>query len=77
MSLWFQSPMPKKFQAFFLVYVIAIMTTFALVGISVSMFHYGLAFALLMAALLMVGVGFMIRKRVLRNLGLLEQNDEL
>lgn len=76
MSLWFQSPMPKKAQVFFFIYVLLIMTTFALVGITFSMFHYALAGILLLVAVLMTGIGFMIRKRVLRSMGAFDQAEQ-
>lgn len=73
MSLWFQSPMPKKFQAFFFCWTLLVMGMFALAGIQVAMFHYGTATGCFLAAILIVGVGFMIRKRVLRSMGLIKQ----
>ncbi|ASS74410.1 hypothetical protein CIG75_05025 [Tumebacillus algifaecis] len=76
MSLWFKSPMPKKVQVFFFIYVLLIMATFALVGITFSQFHYGLAGLLLLAAVLMAGIGFMVRKRVLRSMGVFDQIEE-
>ncbi len=69
MSLWFQSPMPKKFQAFFFVWVLGIMTLFALTGIFI-MSNMGLAALCFVGAILMIGFGFMIRKRVLKSIGI-------
>jgi hypothetical protein len=69
MSLWFQSPMPKKFQAFFFVWVLAIMFLFALTGIFI-MTSLGAAIGTFIGAILMIGVGFMIRKRVLKSIGI-------
>jgi hypothetical protein len=71
MSIWFQSPMPKKFQAFFFVWVLCIMVLFASVSLSIVKFNWGQAGILLVVALFFVGIGFMIRKRVLRSLGML------
>jgi hypothetical protein len=68
-SLWFQSPMSKKFQIFFFVWVLGIMTSFALTGIMISMMNMALAGTFFVLAILMVGIGFMIRKRVLRSMG--------
>ncbi|HEU4963427.1 MAG TPA: hypothetical protein VFV52_06130 [Bacilli bacterium] len=74
MSLWFKSPMPKLAQVFFFVYVLVVMGLFGLVGVEVAKFHYGLAMIILLANVLIVGFGFMIRKRVLRASGLLPSN---
>lgn len=73
MSVWFNSPMPKKFQAFFFCWTLAVMGLFALTGIEVAMFNYGAATGCFFAALLVTGVGFMIRKRVLRSMGMLKE----
>lgn len=70
MSVWFQSPMPKKFQAFFFVWVLGIMTLFALTGIMISMTNPIAAVLCFIGAMLMTGFGFMIRKRVLKSMGI-------
>jgi len=70
MSVWFQSPMPKKFQAFFFVWVLGIMTLFALTGIMISMVKPVVAALCFVGAMLMIGFGFMIRKRVLKSMGI-------
>ncbi|MCX7570554.1 hypothetical protein OS242_11325 [Tumebacillus sp. DT12] len=73
MSLWFQSPMPKKYQIFFFLWVLIVMGSFASVGIAFSYMEHGLALILFLAAILLTGIGFMIRKRVMRSLGWIEQ----
>ena len=73
MSLWFQSPMPKKYQIFFFLWVLLVMGAFASVGITFSYMKHGLALVLFLAAILLTGIGFMIRKRVMRNLGWIEK----
>ncbi|MGZ4135449.1 MAG: hypothetical protein ACXVC1_08075 [Tumebacillaceae bacterium] len=75
MSLWFQSPMPKKFQVFFFLWVLCTMALFASVSVSIAFFHWGWAGTLLFIALLFVGFGFMIRKRVLRSLGMIPERE--
>ena len=74
MSLWFKSPMEKKFQAFFFGWTLCVMVLFAMVGISIAKFHWDWAGMFLLGALLMVGFGFMIRKRVLRSMGMVRPN---
>ncbi|MGB8954268.1 MAG: hypothetical protein WCC10_02780 [Tumebacillaceae bacterium] len=49
------------------------MAMFALTGIEVAMFQYGAATGCFLAAILIVGIGFMIRKRVLRSMGMIKQ----
>lgn len=73
MALWFQSPMPKKLQIFFFLWVLLVMGAFASVGITFSYMKHGLALALFIVAILLTGIGFMIRKRVMRGLGWIEQ----
>jgi hypothetical protein len=68
-SLLFQSPMAKKMQLFFFVWVLGIMTSFALTGIMISKHNMALAGTFFVLAILMTGIGFMIRKRVLRAMG--------
>lgn len=72
MSLWYQSPMAKKFQLFFFLWTLSVMALFASVGISIAQIQWGRAFWFLGGAILMVGAGFMIRKRVLRGMGLIK-----
>lgn len=69
MSLWYRSPMAVKFQVFFFVWTLTVMALFAMVGISIAQIHWDRAFWYLGGAVLMVGVGFMIRKRILRAMG--------
>jgi hypothetical protein len=76
MSLWFKSPMAGKYQAFFLVYTLLIMGLFGLVGVLIGKFMYGTAVAVLLADVLLVGIGFMIRKRVLRGMGIVKPGKE-
>jgi hypothetical protein len=69
MSLVYKSPMAKKFQIFFFIWTLFVMASFAMVGISIAYIKWSQAFWFLGAAVLMAGVGFMIRKRVLRAMG--------
>lgn len=73
MSLWFKSPMSGKFQAFFFIWTLCAMFSFAMTGISISHLQWGVAGLFLLAGVLISGFGFMIRKRVLRSLGIVKQ----
>lgn len=73
MSVWFKSPMPKSAQVFFFLYTLTVMGLFGFVGVQVAKFNYGFASVMLGVTVLIVGLGFMIRKRVLRANGLLPE----
>ena len=75
MSLLYQSPMSKKIQAFFLIWTFGVMGLFALVGINISEIRYGRAALFAAISLLMAGCGFMIRKRILRQMGLVPSKE--
>jgi hypothetical protein len=65
--------MPKKFQIFFFIWVLIVMFSFAMVGIFYAMMRGGLALAMFVVAILLTGIGFMIRKRVLRRMGMIPE----
>lgn len=73
MSLWFKSPMPAKSQLFFFCYTLTVMALFALVGILIGENLWGWAAGVLVLNILIVGMGFMIRKRVLRSMGIVKE----
>ena len=64
--------MPKKFRVFFFVWVLVVMGAFALVGITYAEMNAGMALFFFVLAILFTGVGFMIRKRVLRSMGMIK-----
>ncbi|MBX6396551.1 MAG: DUF5325 family protein [Alicyclobacillaceae bacterium] len=57
---------PRKYRPAFLLLALAAMFCFALVGQSLSAGHFARAGASMVAGLLMVGIGFMWRSRLLR-----------
>lgn len=62
------SPMPVKYRVIFLLLSLIVMGCFAGAAISFSSLRYAMALFFLLLALLLIGLGFVVRKRILLRL---------